>query len=83
MDRKASGRLIIKVVIALVAMLGALLALMAARAGMLQLSPGRIFMGMFLLIVGGALLNLVQAFISSETSSPQDDSLAARPEGRN
>ena len=83
MDRKASGRLIIKVVIALVVMLGAIFALMAARVGMIDLSPGKIFMGMFLLIVGGALLNMVQVFITSDSTRPQDESMAARPEGRN
>lgn len=83
MDRKASGRLIIKVVFTLVAMVGALFTLMAARAGMIELSPGKIFMGMFLLIVGGALLHVVQEFISSDHARPQEDAIAARPEGGN
>ncbi|MBX8592744.1 hypothetical protein K5D56_25560 [Pseudomonas cichorii] len=83
MDRKASGRLIIKVVVPLVAIVGVLFALMAARAGVIDLPPARVFMGMFLLIVGGALLNMVQAFISNDSTRPQDESLAARPEVRN
>jgi hypothetical protein len=81
MERKASGRLIFKVVIALVVMLGAILTLMAAGAGLIDLSPGKIFMGMFLLIVGGALLNMVQVFITSDSTRPQDESMASRPEG--
>ncbi|WP_116894861.1 hypothetical protein [Pseudomonas savastanoi] len=83
MDRNASRSLIIKVVIALVVMVVALIALMATRAGLIALSPKNIFMGMFVLTVGGALLNMVQAFISSDSTSQQDESMAAGPEGRN
>ncbi|PMV96503.1 MULTISPECIES: hypothetical protein [unclassified Pseudomonas] len=83
MDSNASRRLIMKVVTALVVLVAALIALMATRAGLIDLSPKNIFMGMFVLIVGGALLNMVQAFISSDSTSPQDDSMAAGPEGRN
>ncbi|AVX93376.1 hypothetical protein PkP19E3_35395 (plasmid) [Pseudomonas koreensis] len=81
MDRNASRRLIVKVVIALVVMVGALLALMATRAGLIDISPANIYKGMFLLIVGGALLNMVQALISSESTNQQDESLATEPEG--
>jgi hypothetical protein len=83
MDSKASRRLIMKVVTALVVLVVALIALMATRAGLIALSPKNIFMGMFVLIVGGALLNMVQAFISSDSTSPQDESMASWPEGRN
>lgn len=83
MDSNASRRLIMKVVTALVVLVAVLIALMATRAGLIDLSPKNIFMGMFVLIVGGALLNVVQAFISSDSASAQDDSMAAGPEGRN
>ena len=83
MDSKASRRLIMKVVSALVVLVVALIALMATRAGLIALSPKNIFMGMFVLIVGGALLNMVQAFISSDSTSPQDESMASGTEGRN
>ncbi|TCV51577.1 hypothetical protein [Pseudomonas sp. 460] len=83
MDRNASRRLIMKVVTALVVMVVALIALMATCAGLIALSPKNIFMGMFMLIVGGALLNMVQAFISSDSTTQQDESMAAGPEGRN
>jgi len=83
MDRNASRRLIMKVVTALVVLVVALILLMATRAGLIDLSPKNIFMGMFLLIVGGALLNMVQAFISSDSTSQQDESMASGPEGGN
>lgn len=83
MDRNASRRLIMKVVTALVVLVVAIISLMATRAGLIDLSPKNIFMGMFLLIVGGALLNMVQAFISSDSTSQQDESMAAGPEGGN
>ncbi len=83
MDRSASRRLIMKVITALVVLVVALIALMATRAGLIALSPKNIFMGMFLLIVGGALFNMVQAFISSDSASKQDESMSAGPEGGN
>ncbi|VVP30613.1 hypothetical protein [Pseudomonas fluorescens] len=83
MDSNASRRLIMKVVTALVVLVVVLIALMAARAELIEISPKNIFMGMFVLIVGGALLNMVQTFISSDSTSQQDKSMAAGPEGRN
>ena len=83
MDRNASRRLIMKVVTALVVLVVALISLMATRAGLIDLSPKNIFMGMFLLIVGGALLNMVQAFIASDSASHQDKPVATGPEGGN
>ena len=83
MDSNASRRLIIKVVTTLVVLIVAIIALMATRAGLIDLSPKNIFMGMFVLIVGGALLNIVQALISSDSTNPQDESMASGPEGRN
>lgn len=83
MDRNASRRLIMKVVTSLVVLVVAIISLMATRAGLIDLSPKNIFMGMFLLIVGGALLNMVQAFISSDSTSQQDESMASGPEGGN
>lgn len=83
MDRNASRRLIIKVVTALVVLVAALISLMATRAGLIDLSPKNVFMGMFLLIVGGALLNMVQAFIASDSASQQDKPMATEPEGGN
>jgi hypothetical protein len=85
MDHNASRRLITKVVTALVVLVVALISLMATRAGLIDISPKNIFMGMFLLIVGGALLNMVQALIASDTASAsqQDESVATGPEGGN
>lgn len=83
MDSNASRRLIMKVVTALVVLVVALIALMATRAGLIDLSPKKIFMGMFLLIVGGALLNMVQTLISGDGTSQQDESMASEPEGGN
>ena len=83
MDSNATRRLIMKVVTALVVLVVALISLMATRAGLIDLSPKNIFMGMFVLIIGGALLNMLQAFISSDTSAKQDDPIAAETERGN
>lgn len=83
MDSNATRRLIMKVVTALVVLVVALISLMATRAGLIDLSPKNIFMGMFVLIIGGALLNMLQAFISSDTSAKQDDPIAVEPERGN
>ncbi|MBC2692678.1 MULTISPECIES: hypothetical protein [Pseudomonas] len=83
MDSNATRRLIMKVVTALVVLVVALISLMATRAGLLDLSPRNIFMGMFVLIVGGALLNMLQAFISSDSSAKQDEPMAAEPDRGN
>lgn len=83
MKSNTARRLITKVILALVAMIACILALMAARAGLIELSPRNIFMGMFVLIVGGALLNMLQFFISNDSSSKQGAAIAAEPEGGN
>jgi len=82
MNSNATRRLITKVILALVVMIACILALMATRAGLIELSPRNIFMGMFVLIVGGALLNMLQVFISNDSLSKQRDAMAAEPEGR-
>lgn len=83
MDSNASRRLIMKVVTTLVVLVVALVALMASRVGLFDLSPKNIFMGMFVLIVGGALLNMIQAFLLTDSTSQEDESIAAGPEGGN
>ncbi len=75
----ASRRLIVKVLL-VTALLGAgVLAVLALRAGIVELDPKSMFKAMFLLIVGGALLSLIQPYLGNQNRQP----LSAEPEGRN
>lgn len=79
MSSSSTRSLIVKVSVGLVVSLVGLIGLMAGRAGMYELSPTNIFKGVFLLIIGGAIFNVLAAY----TAAPQETSEAVTDcEGR-
>lgn len=64
MNSRLFQSLITRVVLGLVLVVAGLLTLMAARAGLVAISPDRVFMGIFILIVGGALFSLFIEFLA-------------------
>ena len=79
MDSRSSHSLIIRVVVALVVVVMGLLATMAVGAGLVEISPKLIFKGVFLCLVGGALLLIIRAYVAAPVEL--DDQAAADANG--
>lgn len=81
MDSRSSFPLIPRVIVALVLAVATLLALMAARAGVVEITPGRVYMGIFILVVGGAFLSMIRLLLA--VPAQRDEQVTAEVDGSN
>ncbi|SDJ09042.1 hypothetical protein [Pseudomonas abietaniphila] len=81
MDSRLTRILIAKVISGLVFTVTCLIALMAYRAGQFVITPDRIYMGIFLLVVGGAVFKILETFIAVPAKS--DEQISAEADGTN